>query len=150
MELEQATEVRRLAAALAVVAVALAGAAVHFSHSTAHPGSSPGGNRPPSSPGGQAPAEGVVCYGTVDLEHGVTALSPLQPSRVTRVRVSENQVVTGGTVLLELEDSAAQARLAEAEAARKALGPATPDDLLSFVRRQAIDAHGAAHHSLLW
>ncbi|MDR3636762.1 MAG: biotin/lipoyl-binding protein [Isosphaeraceae bacterium] len=61
--------------------------------------------------------EGVVCFGTVDLEHGVASLLPLQPGRVAEVLAHENQVVAQGTVLLRLEDAAARARLAEAEAA---------------------------------
>ena len=60
---------------------------------------------------------GVVCFGTVDLEHGVTSLLPLQPGRVVEVAVRENQAVEKGTVLLRLDDSAPRARLAEADAA---------------------------------
>ncbi len=63
--------------------------------------------------------EAVVCFGTVDLEHGVTSLLPLQPGRVTEVLVRENQVVRAGTELLCLDDRAARSRLLEAEAALK-------------------------------
>src|SRR5206468_3136269 len=48
----------------------------------------------------EAAAEGVVCFGTVDLEHGVTALYPLQPGRVAEVPVRENQAVAKGAELL--------------------------------------------------
>jgi multidrug resistance efflux pump len=61
-------------------------------------------------------AGGVVCFGTVDLEHGVTSLFPLQPGRVAEVPVRESQEVAEGTVLIRLEDGAARHRLAEAEA----------------------------------
>jgi multidrug resistance efflux pump len=61
--------------------------------------------------------QGVVCFGVVDLEQGVTALGPLQPGRVAEVLVKENQAVPAGAVLLRLEDGAARSRLAEAEAA---------------------------------
>ncbi len=72
----------------------------------------------PASPEHAAPAAGgVVCFGTVDLEHGVTSLYPLQPGRVAEVLVRENQVVSKGDELLRLEDAAPRSRLAEAEAA---------------------------------
>jgi multidrug resistance efflux pump len=75
---------------------------------------------PSSTPTGRSSArdnEGVVCFGTVDLEEGVTSLSPLQPGRVAKVLVHENQDVKQGTELLSLEDGAAKSRLAEAEEA---------------------------------
>ena len=61
--------------------------------------------------------EGVVCFGTVDLERGVASLYPLQPGRVAEVLVAENQTVAQGAELLRLEDGVARSRLAEAEAA---------------------------------
>jgi multidrug resistance efflux pump len=61
--------------------------------------------------------EGVVCFGTVDLEQGVTSLSPLQPGRVAQVLVAENQEVNEGDLLLRLDDGIAKSRLAAAEAA---------------------------------
>jgi multidrug resistance efflux pump len=77
----------------------------------------------PAADAGQPPVastsregEGVVCFGTVDLEHGVAALTSLQPGRVTEVLVAENQEVGQGTELLRLEDTSARTRLAEAEA----------------------------------
>ena len=62
-----------------------------------------------AAPGKDAPAEGegVVCFGTVDLEQGVTALSPLQPGRVAEVLVHENETVSRGTELLRLEEGGA-------------------------------------------
>jgi multidrug resistance efflux pump len=73
----------------------------------------------PSSPPAKAASEagGVVCFGTVDLKHGVTSLYPLQPGRVAEVLVHENQVVLQGAELLRLEDTASRSHLAEAEAA---------------------------------
>ncbi len=62
-------------------------------------------------------ATGIVCFGTVDLEHGVTSVCPLQPGRVAEILVRENQVVPQGAELLRLEDTAARSRLAEVEAA---------------------------------
>ena len=97
-------------ALLAAVVVALTSAAVLFSRggtSASAPAAAPSGNE----------KGGVVCFGTVDLEHGVTSLCPLQPGRVKEVLVRENQAVAEGTVLLRLEDQAAQARLDEAKAA---------------------------------
>jgi HlyD family secretion protein len=63
--------------------------------------------------------EGVVCLGTVDLEHGVASLLPLQPGRVAEVLVSENEHVSQGTELLRLDDTIAHSRLAAADAAVK-------------------------------
>ncbi len=60
--------------------------------------------------------ESIVCFGQVDLMHGVTALFPLQPGRVTEVLVEEGQTVDGGTVLIRLEDGAARIRVVEAQA----------------------------------
>ncbi len=62
------------------------------------------------------PPEGVVCFGHVDLEHGVTPLYPLQPGRVVKVPIREGEQVAEGTVLVCLEDGPARSRLAEAEA----------------------------------
>ncbi|MHB1423462.1 MAG: HlyD family secretion protein [Gemmataceae bacterium] len=59
----------------------------------------------------------IVCFGQVDLLHGVTALFPLQPGRVVAVLVEEGQIVDRGTVLVRLEDGAARSRVAEARAA---------------------------------
>jgi multidrug resistance efflux pump len=67
--------------------------------------------------GSEPAAAGAVCFGTVDLEHGVTSLYPFQLGRVARILVHENQTVAGGAVLLALEDATARSRLAEAEAA---------------------------------
>lgn len=61
--------------------------------------------------------EGVVCFGYVDLEHGVTSLYPLQPGRVVDVPVHEGESVPEGTVLVRLDEGPAQSRVAEAEAA---------------------------------
>jgi multidrug resistance efflux pump len=61
--------------------------------------------------------EVVVCFGQVDLEHGVTALYPVQPGRVVEVLVQEGQTVSEGAVLLRLEDGVSRSRVAEAQAA---------------------------------
>src|SRR5947207_15914163 len=96
------------------VAVALTWGAVLFRRSAAAP-SAP---RPPvGAATAAASGEGVVCFGTVDLDHGVASLYPLQPGRVAKLLVRENQPVSAGTELLRLEDGVARSRLAEAEAA---------------------------------
>jgi HlyD family secretion protein len=95
------------------VAIALISTAVRFSRTVAAP------TAPPPSlttPAGQA-QEGVVCFGTVDLERGVAALSPLQPGRVADVPVAENDKVEQGAELLRLDDGIARSRLDEAESA---------------------------------
>lgn len=75
----------------------------------------------PSDHKGEAAAttdnQGVVCFGFVDLEHGVTALYPLQPGRVAEVLVREDTAVAAGTPLVRLEDGMARSRVAEAQAA---------------------------------
>ena len=58
----------------------------------------------------------VVCFGYVDVEHGVTPLYPLAPGRVVKVEVRESQSVEAGTVLVRLDDRLARLRLEEAEA----------------------------------
>jgi multidrug resistance efflux pump len=61
-------------------------------------------------------SEGIVCFGQVDLMHGVTALFPLQPGRVAEVLVEEGQTVAEGAVLIRLEDGSARSRVVEAQA----------------------------------
>jgi multidrug resistance efflux pump len=65
-------------------------------------------------------AQDVVCFGHVDLEHGVTSLYPLQPGRVAEVLVRENEAVAAGAVLLRLDGRAARTRCDEARAALEA------------------------------
>src|SRR5262249_48940926 len=72
--------------------------------------------------GSEAPAtapdtEAAVCYGHVDLEHGVTPLYPLQPGRVARLAVQENEPVCAGAPLLYLADESARLQVEEARAA---------------------------------
>jgi multidrug resistance efflux pump len=99
----------RLLAVLAITAALTAAGFAVRSAATA---------RDPAVPAPRPPATaGVVCFGTVDLESGTTALCPLQPGRVAEVLVRENQVVASGTELLRLEDAGPRSRLAEAEAA---------------------------------
>jgi multidrug resistance efflux pump len=61
-------------------------------------------------------AQSIVCFGYVDVEHGVTPLYPLAPGRVVKVEVRESQSVETGTVLIRLDDRLAKLRLQEAEA----------------------------------
>src|SRR5947207_1632078 len=96
------------------VAVALTWGAVLFRRSAAAPSAPP----PPAGSATAAESDaGVVCFGTVDLDHGVASLYPLHPGRVAKVLVRENQTVSEGAELLRLEDGVARSRLAEAEAA---------------------------------
>jgi HlyD family secretion protein len=99
-------------ACIAAGALAVASAAYLF-------GRSPGAQHGPQTP--EVPyardAEGVVCFGIVDLEQGVTSLSTLQAGRVASVLVQENQSVSAGQELLRLEDGMLRSRLAEADAA---------------------------------
>jgi multidrug resistance efflux pump len=76
----------------------------------------------PAGPDGR-PGEGhadaaheVVCFGHVDVEHGVVALYPTQPGRVEEVPVRENQSVKKGDVLLRLDDRLARLLVDQARA----------------------------------
>jgi multidrug resistance efflux pump len=119
------------------LAVVLVGARVLNSPSRAAPASA---NRPDG--------RGVVCFGHVDVEHGVTSLHPLLGGRVTAVEVRENQQVKAGAVLLRLDDFQARRRIREAqadlEAAREQLAMARKFPSRQKVRleqqRAAIDA----------
>jgi multidrug resistance efflux pump len=69
----------------------------------------------PNRPGDDEP-EGVICFGYVDLEAGLTALSPARTGKVTAVLVRENQKVKAGDVLLRLDDEPIRLRVRQAEA----------------------------------
>ena len=97
-----------------VAATGVAAGLVSFALSYRRPAMA---QKEPATDPGPVAAEGVVCFGLVDLEHGVTSLFPLQPGRVAEVLVQENQQVKAGTDLIRLEDAALRSRLAEAEAA---------------------------------
>jgi multidrug resistance efflux pump len=105
---------RGLIRPLIVVAVgaALISAAVLFRRTAASPTAPP----PSAATSAGEAHDGVVCFGTVDLESGVASLYPLQPGRVADVLATENQKVTEGAELLRLEDGIARSRLAEADA----------------------------------
>ena len=111
----QITRARRVLWPLFVIAlgIALVSVAVKFRRLAA----SPAAPSPlPSKPKVAAEAkEGVVCFGTVALEHGIASLNPLQPGRVALVLVAENQEVAQGAELLQLDDAAARSKLIEAE-----------------------------------
>ncbi|HTU91198.1 MAG TPA: HlyD family efflux transporter periplasmic adaptor subunit [Gemmataceae bacterium] len=64
-----------------------------------------------------SPAEGVVCTGYVDLEHGIRSLAPLYPGRVAEIVAKEGQHVEAGAVILRLEDQDARFQVEAAEAA---------------------------------
>ena len=65
-----------------------------------------------------APNKYLRCYGTVDVEGGVTALYPVQPGRVVEVCVKENEYIANPKAkpLLRLDPTFAQQRLDEAKA----------------------------------
>ena len=75
---------------------------------------------------------GVVCFGHVDLAHGITALYPAHPGRVSEVPVAEGDEVAAGTVLFRLEDRLPRVQVEEAKAAVLA------------ARTQLVQAHEAA------
>lgn len=62
------------------------------------------------------PERGVVCFGHVDVEGGVSSLYPLQPGRVVEVIAREAMAYKKGDLLLRLDDVLATQRFREAEA----------------------------------
>src|SRR5271154_6266149 len=60
---------------------------------------------------------GIVCFGHVDVEHGVTGLAPLVAGRVVEVPVREGEALAAGAALLRLDDRSAPAHVAQARAA---------------------------------
>lgn len=101
---------------LLLIAAGTPAAGLLFSYSSRGEPPSPSQSRERSASDTTA-AAGVVCFGQVDLEHGVTAIFPVQPGRVAELLVQEGQTVSEGAPLLRLEDRLARSRLAEAEAA---------------------------------
>lgn len=100
---------------LVAIGAVLILAAVWFRRTAAAPTAVDAGE--PTRASASHAGDGVVCFGTVDLERGVAALNSIQPGRVTEVLVSENQRVNQGAELLRLEDAGARSRLEEAKAA---------------------------------
>jgi multidrug resistance efflux pump len=101
-------------ALIALLVASAAGPAYLLSHTrSAAQTPQPPGDSPDVRPAGR----GVVCYGYVDVEHGVASLSPLQSGRVAEVLVRETDEVAAGTVLLKLDDRSARLRVDEAKAA---------------------------------
>src|SRR5438128_9790868 len=62
----------------------------------------------------------ILCFGYVDVKHGVRSLYPLQPGRIAEVLVEENQPVAAGAALLRLDDEAAKLQSQETEASLEA------------------------------
>lgn len=58
----------------------------------------------------------VVCFGHVDVEHGVRNLYPAQPGRITEVLVYEGDHVRARQPLLRVDDTQASLLVREAEA----------------------------------
>jgi multidrug resistance efflux pump len=101
---------------LVMLVAATPAAGLLFSYSSrGTPPNADGAN--PKKTAGSSTGEGIVCFGQVDLIHGVTALYPLQPGRVVEVLAEEGQTVGEGTVLVRLEDGSARSRVVEAQAA---------------------------------
>jgi multidrug resistance efflux pump len=73
---------------------------------------------PPSAGDTQSRDKGlgmVVLSGFVDVEDGIISLYPLQPGRVKKLLVQENQIVKEGAELLSLDDAVAQFRVRQAK-----------------------------------
>jgi multidrug resistance efflux pump len=97
---------------------------------------------PPAAPGER---KAVVGFGNVDLENGVTSLSPINPGRVASVDVEEGREVAEGQVLLRLEDQVARLRVDEARSALEAARKQLTQTRLQFDEKKIkIDAQVAA------
>ncbi len=94
----------RWAVVAAVVLLGIGAAVVRFTEGT-------------GKESGSAGSQGVVCFGRVDLEDGLTSLAFQQPGRVARVNVHESDKVSDGTVLAEQDDTTAKLQEQEAQAA---------------------------------
>jgi multidrug resistance efflux pump len=93
------------------VALGAAGVGCVVTHA---PSASPAGNEAFNSD------NNILCFGYVDVKHGVRSLYPLQPGRVAELLVEENQPVAAGTALMRLDDESAKLQVQEAEAALEA------------------------------
>jgi multidrug resistance efflux pump len=58
----------------------------------------------------------VVCFGYVDVQHGVRSLHPTQPGRVAEILVEEGTVVKANAPLLRIEDTQSRQLVEEARA----------------------------------
>jgi multidrug resistance efflux pump len=74
------------------------------------------GPRPTPAPPDDSAGRGVVCFGHVDVEPGISSLYPLQTGRVDEVKVREDEEVPAGAVLLSLDRRPAEALVRQARA----------------------------------
>jgi multidrug efflux pump subunit AcrA (membrane-fusion protein) len=97
-------------AALALCCVAIGGLLLS---------ASPSHTRPPQTRG-QVEVErarDVICLGFVDVEGGVSQLAPAEPGRVVEVAAREGAFVAKGAILVRQDDTPAQFKVQEGEAA---------------------------------
>src|SRR5271166_5350796 len=78
------------------------------------------GSAPANAQAAVDDAPGVIAFGYVDVDGGMTSLLPSQPGRVVAVDVKEGDIVVTGQSLLRLDDRQAKLRLDEAAAALRA------------------------------
>jgi multidrug resistance efflux pump len=109
------TRSRRLVslAAWLGVALLLASGAVAALALRSHAGDS----STPSPAPAAAPVERAVAVGHVDVEHGVTPISAVQPGRVVEVQAQEGKAVEADAPLFVLDDTVARCQVDEAKAA---------------------------------
>lgn len=97
---------RLLLGTLVAAGLGIVGASWYFHAKSASP-----------AQGSPTTESGVICFGYVDVKHGVRSLSPLRSGRVVEVVVEENASVPADAVLIRLDDRPARLRVDEARAA---------------------------------
>jgi multidrug resistance efflux pump len=96
---------------------------------------------------------GLTWFGYVDLRHGTAELNPLRPGRIAKVLVRENDEVSRGAPLVQLDDEVPRLQAEEAASALKAAqanlarAQRLPAEFLAKTAQQQ-DAIQAAEHRL--
>ncbi len=64
----------------------------------------------------------ITCLGYVDVENGITSLSPARPGCIVEIVAREGEAVRAGSVLLRIDDRSARYARQQAQAMRDAAG----------------------------
>src|SRR5579859_4307877 len=111
---------RPLIACLSLVFLALIAMGAHWIVASLNDGSTASAGEERTDQAGKGNLTKVVLTGYVDVEDRIISLYPLQPGRVKKVLVQENQVVKAGDELLILDDTVAKLKVEQAKEDLKA------------------------------